>query len=195
MDPMALSGAFATLVGLLANFKSERSSTVLPDFISWLKEQHQDQIVNRINDDEKLTQQLEVLLAIKHEELIVKLSCLNEQIGQVAKQIDGFVPLAAYLAPSSPLSDQAQSLLMQLVVSEADYALNASAGMETIYLFVGGRKGEFKPTEVRFLNEDIDMLKFAGFIYIEIDSKGSKKLVPSRLGCEYIRRRDPSFLI
>ena len=149
MDPLALSGAFATVVGLLANFKAEHSSAALTDFIDWLKEQHQDQMVVRIAQDEKLTRELKLLLAIKHEDLVVKLGSLNDQMAQIAKQIDGLSGLALHFAPSSPLSSQARSIIKQLVASGADFAQTISADQRTGYLFVGGTGGELAIDYVR----------------------------------------------
>lgn len=190
MDPLALSGAFATLVGLLANFKAERSGAALSDFMDWLKDQHQDQIVARIAADRKLTQELEVVLAIKHEDLILKLGSLTEQVSAVASRIDGFAGLASHFTPSSVLSDQAHSILGQLVKSQADYAQECEMDDRTLYLFVGGAGGELAITEPMFLNEDIHALQLAGLLRGEHTPNGANKLVPSRLGYEYIQRRD-----
>ena len=38
MDLAALSGSFATIVGLLTSFKAERSSNDLPSFFGWRSE-------------------------------------------------------------------------------------------------------------------------------------------------------------
>lgn len=50
MDPLSLAGSFATLVGLLANFKAERSGAELSDFMSWLRESHHEEIDSLVSE-------------------------------------------------------------------------------------------------------------------------------------------------
>jgi hypothetical protein len=191
MDPVTLTGTFATLVGLLANFKAERSGTDLVEFMTWLKEQHQDQIWSRIDTDKRLTQELKVLLAHEHKDLVARLAALNEQIAQLASQIDGFAALSDYLAPPSPLSDQAQSFIRQLVQSGAESAIEIQVDGAKVFLLVGSSADrELTIGEPRFIIEDIDLLATAGLVRIEFTPRGARKVVSTRLGHEYVRRKD-----
>lgn len=47
MDLTSGAGAFATIIGLLFNFKSQRSSGNRDDFILWLKQKQHDDIPHR----------------------------------------------------------------------------------------------------------------------------------------------------
>ena len=123
MDPLTAAGTFATLVGLLGNFKAERGGQELSEFMAWLREHHQDQIVARIEADHRLTSELKVLLARSQSDLTLKLQALDEQLPRIAQHIEGLEPLARHLAPASPLSTQAVNVLQQIVSSGADFAV------------------------------------------------------------------------
>jgi hypothetical protein len=191
MDPVTLTGTFATLVGLLANFKAERSGTDLAEFMSWLKEQHQDQIWSRIDADKRLTQELKALLSREHSDLVSRLAALTEQIAQLASHIDGFAGLSNYLAPSSPLSEQAQRVIRELVGSGAEYALEVEADGTRDFLLVGAAAGqELTVTEPHFIIEDFELLAAAGLVRIDFASRGSRKVVTTRLGHTYVRHKE-----
>jgi class 3 adenylate cyclase len=191
MDPVALSGTFATLVGLLANFKAERSSTELSEFMAWLKDHHQDQIWTRIDADKRLTQELKVLLARDHGDLVAKLSSLHEQIAHLASQIEGFADLSNHLAPGSALSDQAKGVLRQLVESGAEHAQEIEVDGRRDFLLVGAStRGELSIDEPNFITEDIEALASAGLVRIQYTPRGAVKVLATRLGHRYVGAKD-----
>jgi len=77
MDPQSLAGLFATIVGLLSNFKAERSGSELSDFISWMRERHQEMLAQTISENKTLSTELSAVLATNHEELVARLSLIN----------------------------------------------------------------------------------------------------------------------
>jgi hypothetical protein len=191
MDPLTLSGTFATIVGLLTAYKSERSGATLTEFMDWLRAQHHDQIIAKIEADNRLSSELKLVLAMKHEDLLLKLSAITSQISYVAQQIDGISSLARYLGPPTPLSTQAESILRQLVNSGAQHAQELSISSNNKFIFIGGtRAGELEFEEPRFAAEDIEALSTTGLIRIEYTSKHARKLLPTRLGFDYVRKHD-----
>jgi hypothetical protein len=187
MDPLALSGAFATIVGLLANFKAERSSSNLSDFMSWLHEQHQENIAQSISQNKALSEELSSLLATNHNELVTCIAVLNEQISWVAGQIDVFSGLAMLLSPVPSLSKQAKSVLRQIVESGAKFVMEhkLSINKPTEFLFIEGAVGQVQYDEPKFINEDFETLVTMGLLRLEYASKGSRKFIPTRAGVEY----------
>ena len=189
MDPLALTGAFATIVGLLANFKSERSSANLEEFMSWLREQHQEKLAQAIGQNKELASELASLLATKHEELVARLSSLNEQIARVAGQIEGFSGIARLLGQQPALSQQARSVLKQIVESGANFVMEhkLSTGKPTEFIFMGGAAGQVQYGEPKFINEDLELLVTMGLLRLELTSKGTRKFSPTRAGVEHLR--------
>jgi len=189
MDPLALSGAFATIVGLLANFKAERSGSDLSDFMLWLREQHQEQIAQAISQNKALSAELSALLATKHDELVARISAMNDQISRVASQIDGFSGLVKLFRPAPALSHQAVSVLKQIVESGAKFVMEhkLSTGKPTEFIFIDGAVGEVQYDEPQFINEDFEALVAMGLLRLEFASKGSRKFISTRTGVEYVK--------
>lgn len=189
MDPLALSGAFATVVGLLANFKAERSGADLNEFMSWLREQHQEQLAQAIAQNKALSFELSSLLATNHEELVERLASLNQKMARIASEIEGFSGIAKLLGQAPKLSQQARSVLEQIVVSGANFVMEhkLSTGEPTELIFVGGAVGQVKYEEQQHINEDLEALVAVGLLRLEFASKGSRKFSPTRAGVDWVR--------
>ncbi|WP_321530703.1 hypothetical protein [uncultured Desulfuromonas sp.] len=192
MDPLALAGAFATIVGLLSNFKAERSGSDLSDFMQWLHEQHQEHIAQAISQNKALSTELSTLLATKHDELVTKITAINDQISCVAMQIDGFSGLAKILRPSPALSNQAKSILRQIVESGAKFVMEhkLGTGNPAEFIFIDGATGKVQYDEPQFINEDFETLVAMGLLRLELASKGSRRFIPSRAGAEYVKAKN-----
>ncbi len=184
MDPLSLAGSFAAIVGLLSNFKAERSSADLTSFIAWLREQHQEGFANAIASNQALSSELSGLLTTKHEELVARLDHLNNQILAVAQSVEGFGSLANLLSSSIVLSPQAISLLKQMASSKAKYVMEHKRLSESAFLFIDGAVGELQVQEPRFIEDDLTSLLTAGLLRLEIASKGSRKFFVTRAGAQ-----------
>lgn len=121
MDPLTAAGTFATIVGLLSNFKAERSGTELTEFTTWLKEKHFEEFAGAIERNSMLSKELSNVLATNHSLLVERLSQLDSRIAQLASQFEGFGGLANALNSQPTLSEQAISILRQLVESGAEW--------------------------------------------------------------------------
>ena len=118
IDPITGTAAFATIVGLLCNYKSERSGTGLDEFMRWLEEKHHEA---SIRSNEALELNLSALLNVRHEDLVERLQRIDLLISSVAGKLDSFSGIAQAIHRESVLSDQAISILTQLVDSGAKY--------------------------------------------------------------------------
>ena len=189
MDPLALSGAFATIVGLLANFKAERTGADLDEFMSWLRERHQEQLADAIANNRTLGQELTAVLAVNHEVLVKRLEELHHQIRGVSSRIEGFGGLAAAISATPALSKQARSVLRQIVESGAKFVMEhkLSTGEPTEYIFIEGAVGQVQYDEPGFIEEDLEQLITLQLLRVEYASKGSRKFSPTRAGAESAR--------
>lgn len=181
LDPMTLAGTFATIVGLLSNFKAERSSASLDAFIEWLRESQHAGLAETIAQNKALAQELSGLLALNHQDLVSRLDLLQEQIASIASGIEGFTGLVGVLGVRK-LSPQARSVLRQIVESRAQYVMEhrLGTGLPPEFLLIGAAAGQIQYDEPQFINEDLDSLLAAGLLRIEIASKGSKKFFATR---------------
>jgi len=184
VDPLTLAGSFATVVGLLANFKAERTGVSIDDFMAWVREHHQDAVATSIEQNEKLKQALTVLLSINHQELVSRLHTITTQLNEIASNVEGFGDVARAMGGASPLSEQARQVLRQIAASPAKFVMQHKTMNGTHYLLVDGDQGEIQASEPRFLEEDFDALVSANFLRVEFTSKGASKYFITRAGTQ-----------
>lgn len=184
MDPLTAAGTFATIVGLLANFKAERSGSDLPDFIEWLKEKHQESIALVISSNTQLEQALSILLATNHDELVSRLKIITDQLAVVAQKVEGFGPLVNLTQSSPNVSPQALSILKQIFESHCDFVMEHKSFAGTNYIFIGAKRGQIEVDEPRFIDEDLESLVIGKYLRVEYTTKGTNKYYITRAGSE-----------
>ncbi len=181
MDPLTAAASFATIIGLLSNFKSERSGTQLSDFTEWLKDKRHEDVALSIENNQALAIQLKSLLSVNHQELIQRLNSLDEILASVASHINTFSSLAAAVKPNSILSEQAISVVKQFVASGTKECWeHKSYGSEgSAYLFIGG-KSRLEVAEPLFIEDDLNTLVELGILRLDYGSKGTRKFIITR---------------
>jgi hypothetical protein len=189
MDPLSLAGAFANIVGLISNFKTERSGAKLSDFMDWLREQHHDHLAAAISQNKALSAELSTLFKTNHEDLVSRLTSLNQQISQIANQIEGFGNIAKILSPVPSLSPQALSVLNQVVESGAKFVMvhKVHTGGPNHLLLIGGATAQVQYDDARFIEEDLETMVRLDLLRLEFTSKGERRFLPTRAGVDYVR--------
>jgi hypothetical protein len=184
----SMTGAFATIVGLLCNFQGERSGTTLKQFIDWLKEKHHDDVAAAIERDRAISAQLQTLLTGNHQELIERLSKLDLMLSSVAGQMDEFSGLAKCIYPELQLSGQAISIVRQLIESGAKALMEVKmfTGDCDEYCFFDGGTGNLKYSEPRFIEDDLLTLVQFGLLRPDFGSKGSRQFKLTRSAVAFI---------
>lgn len=176
MDPIMLSSAFATIVGLICNFKQERKDEkelTNKDFIEWLEVHQFFDIKTYILNNQLVASNLELLMKENYETLIFKLNEIDDILASLVSQIEGFKGIVKAIKPNVELSAQAISILRQLVKSSSDEfgQLGSMGASETLLLTAGG---VITFTEPRFLDDDLTTLVKLGLLRIRIAPGGSK---------------------
>lgn len=182
MDLFSSAGAFATIVGLLAAFKSERSSSDLSDFYGWLKEKRYEGVENSIRNSEILTQQLSQILSQNHDELIGKLKQLDILMSSIASQIQDFSGLAKTIHSENIFSDQAISILKQFVNSGAKLMIERKmyTGDPDEYFLMEGGHGKIQYNDQRFLEDDLNTLVNTGLLTLQYNKGRSRQFLITR---------------
>lgn len=189
MDPLSAAGTFATIVGLLSNYKSEKSSTELNSFIEWLKAKHYEEISSAIERNASLSQELSKILATNHSDLVQHLKRLDSQITFLASKLEGFGGLAKALNLKPALSEQAISILRQLTNSGAEYFMEHKiyTGEPDEYQIIGGTGGDISCTDHRFIKDDLNSLVAANLLRLEHASRGSRQFFITRAAVEFFQ--------
>lgn len=187
MDPLTGATLFATIVGLLSNFKSERSGCELSEFIEWLKQKNHEDVVSSIVANKALVSDLSQLLSANHNELCEKLSALNDVIAGIASNIPVFSALAVSTNPGSIISEQAVEIVRQLVDSGAKefIEIKVMSGEPDTYQLMGG-PGAIKYSEPRFMEDDLNTLVGLGLLHLEFGSRGSRRFQITRNAVKFV---------
>lgn len=159
MDPFTAAGAFATIVGLICNFRKERGAMAALDhrqFIEWLEYHRHEEIKNLITSTIGLQSEVDKLLCADHALIIEKLDMINQTLAGLLSQVVEFRGLAHALIPTAELSDQAISIVGQLVGSGSSFFHRIKLmGGWSLQLEKGG---QISYSEPRFLDDDLEQL-------------------------------------
>ena len=189
MEPLTAATSFATIVGLLSNFKSERSGTQLSDFMEWLKDKRHEDVAQSIEQNQMLSIQLKSLLALNHQELVKRLDSLDSVLASVASHIEAFSSLATAVRSDSLLSDQVMSIVRQFVDSGAKEMWERKHLGGTDYLFIDG-SGHLEIHEPRFIEDDLNALLELGIFRLDFGGKGTRKFIITRQALQLASSRD-----
>jgi hypothetical protein len=176
LDPVSLAGSFATIVGLVGLFKQERRADKdqgKDAFLNWLTEHNHREIKELIIHSRDLSTGIETALRENHEIILAKLNDIDEILASLFSHIQGISGISIALHPNAELSDQAVSILRQLVDSTATEFIEhrRGDGFITLHLNPGG---QIETTQPRFLHNDLDALVQLNLLTLRIGSKGSR---------------------
>ena len=114
------------------------------------------------------------MLNQNHDVVVKKLSGLDSSIIQLASQIDGLKEVASAIAPNIELSDQAVSVIKQLVDSQGSFFIEIKMLGGTMYQVMDGRSGAVEFDEPRFIDDDLNQLCQLGLLDLDYNRKGDR---------------------
>jgi hypothetical protein len=141
MNPLAAATTFATLVGLICNFRQEKGEHEAlnhQEFIEWLEYHRHEELKNLIVNTATLQTEVDKLLRSDHAKMLQKLDHIGEILVSLVGRLDEFRGLASAVAPGAGLSDQSISIIRQLVNSGTKKFYYEDLGDEGFILNVGG---------------------------------------------------------
>jgi len=173
-DPLTTASAFASIVGLVSNFRQERgASEALDDqkFIEWLEYHHHEEIKNLICNTAALRTEVDNLLRTDHAIIIEKLEAVNATLASLMSQVTEFRGFVSATLPSAEFSEQAVSILRQFVKSNSRFfSITKMRGFSLLHLEVGG---QIEYGEPRFLDDDLKQLVSVGLLSLDYDRNGT----------------------
>jgi hypothetical protein len=176
MDPLSAASAFATIVGLIGQFRGERASNNQPnlaEFQDWLHTTHRSDIKALLDQQSKMTEGIKIMLAEERGAFLEKLEAINTALITYSSQINGFSQIAEAINPNLGLSNQAISILTQFEDAKASKALDHHVRAGLILTFIDGKGGNIDITEQRFLEDDLKKLVGFGLLIHGHTPKGS----------------------
>lgn len=186
VDPVALSSAFATIVGLVCNYSAERRVAADPfaDFMDYLRGSH-DEIRRRIDENCDLNRALRNLLSQRSDVVLQKLEQLDQILAGVAANIGDFKQLSIAVYKEQVLSEEAVGILSQFYDSGDARFLEVKhlGGCAYLPLETGAKNMTF---EHRFVEDDLRTLCGLGFLSLDYNPKGDRIFILTRQAAHYV---------
>ena len=192
MGAIAATSAFATVVGLLSDFVSQRKQAKAEDyqeFLGWLSEHRHEEIVQLLGQQSTSVISIKALLTQDRNDLQSRLDALDRTLAAFAGAIDGLASVAEAVYPGGTLSEQAMSILQQFQQTNASRLLPKKFQEGMVAIFMDGKGGQAAFTEQRFIEDDFGMLVELGLLRLDHNSKGDRVYVYTRRADEFVRLR------
>ena len=177
-----IAESFATIAGLLGQYRSERSGKAqleYNDFMEWLAKANHTQTKELLEINTNATMYIKALLNQDHEVFKQKLDKIDAAITAFASTIEDFGSLAKAVNPGSILSEQAISILRQFQNSGESKAIELKVMGGTEYMFIDS-SGNLQIDEPRFVEDDLRTLLEYGLLRHEYNSKGDNLYIFTR---------------
>ena len=185
MEPLVIAGAYASIVGLICNYRAENKQNVsLDDFMTWLETHGHLESKNLIEKNYKTSISIKALLNQKADVFIERFNQLDLILAKISSQVEGLDSLADAIHPESRLSGQALKILSKLDSSgSSNFYIVKSADQPPIIDFRVGIG--MHCDEPRFMESDIEALITAGFLTIRYSSVQEYHI--TRAAVEYLK--------
>ncbi len=168
MNPLDAATLFATVVGLICNWKQERAGEAgdaYQSFMLYLTNHNFNELCGKINASTEIQRELQDLLAKDHAALTAKLDVIIRGVSALSDKLDGFRPLVRAMGGlGDGLSKQAISLLKGFILSGAVSLLYSPTRQLIAYLPGSKSLAEIDPV---FLADDLGTLAEFGMLRIE----------------------------
>lgn len=190
MEPLTTASAFATIVGLLCNFKAERKS-VTPtseDFTRWLDEHGFAEIALQSKRSASLLLSIDQLLREDVTVLVEKVAVLDRSLASLASTMGVLAPIAEAVRPNERLSEQAVSILVFMEEKQATTigtSYTHSSPYPSLYTFP--RAGSPDCREPRFLEDDLQSLVELGLLRPESETQSGRTYGITREASRLVR--------
>ncbi|HEV2691490.1 MAG TPA: hypothetical protein VG347_01195 [Verrucomicrobiae bacterium] len=158
MDPILASQTFATIIGLICNYKQDHAAN--QTFPQYLEQHRFDDIKNAIAGTQALQDEVNRLLREDNVTIIAKLNLINDVLTQVLSKVSGFEVMAQQLGSGAMLSQQALHILVVFHRTNANQIVLGDPPQLHLYP-QGCGLGMLEP---RFLTDDLNILEGLGFI-------------------------------
>jgi len=177
MDPLTGAGAFATIVGLICNYKNEKQA-ISPDeykaFVEWLQNKHHTEVIKYLEVNSRAVESIKQFLAEDNKVIIQKLEAIDAVTAKIASGIEGLAEIARAVRPNQELSRQCINILKQLNDSLGSYFLELNTGIHPTFLIIDGGQKQLRYDEPRFIEDDLRTLVELGLLRLEYNKQGCR---------------------
>lgn len=180
MEPLTIATTYATIVGLICNYRSERRASAQDDyheFLQWINKQRHQELIDELNSNSSLVSGVKILLADNHDQIMAKLKALESSMAAVSSHINGLKEISLALAPNQGLSDQAYSIINQLDESGGSHFMelnNLAAHTPSYQIMDGNGNKAIEIEDTRFIDDDLNQLCNLGLLIPDETREGNR---------------------
>jgi len=177
MEPLSAAGTFATIVGLICSFKSERkaiSEDEYKAFIEWLQTKRHSEVIQYLEINSRLVEGIRHFLEEDNKIILQKLETIDNLTAKIASGIEGLAEIAREVRPDQKLSHQCLNILRQLNDSSGSRFLEGRDGLHSILQVIDGDQRKIKCDEQRFIEDDLRTLVEFGLLRLDYTKQGNR---------------------
>lgn len=183
-----LAGTFATIVGLIGQFKQESQGQSLT-FEAWLDQHRHTQIKEMLEKNSTLQTAIAKLLLQDSRRILAQIDGLSKVLLKVASGVEGFRSIASALSPEQQLYPEEMALLRELVTKDwRKFILQNMRGRIIPAKFLG--RCEPLQFEAEFLEQDLAKLTALGFYDYHVTDRGTKSFTITRMALKLFEGTD-----
>lgn len=189
MDPMMISSAFATLVGLIGQFRSERGAKEqanFNEFSTWMSQAQHAELVNLIGDSQQAIAGIESLIRENQQDFSDKQLAIDNALASYASIIPGFSEIVAAFEPERRLSTQQVDILRQFYESQASKILRPRLLSSVRLKCLDGDRRDIKIIDPRFFEDDLRTLVELQLLRQDSNEHGETMYIFTRSASELI---------
>jgi len=192
MDPITAATTFSTLVSLLADFVASRDATSArsyEEFVAWLSANRHEELLNSLRENSRTSIGIKALLGENQREILDRLEMLDKALASYASGFAAFRDIAGAAHPSSPLSQQAVSILEQFNDSGASGMLEHHTfdGIGFAYLDAKA-PSQLLFEEPRFVEDDMNTLLELGLLDLSHNKSGNRIFKFTRAAARFVEQ-------
>ena len=190
MDPLTITASFATIVGLMSAFKTEKETSKgneYEEFLSWLNEKKHKEIISLLESNAKTAISIKAFLHQDREAIISTFQRIEDVLVLLSSQINGVSDIASSLYPGEELSDQSIDILKQFIESNGSkFIMAKSMSIGPRLIVLDGDVQSIEYHDVRFLDDDLAILVELGLLRLDYNSSGEELYIMTRNSIKYI---------
>ena len=191
VDPV-IAGSFATIVSLIAQFRSERQSTKdtdFQDFLKWMVTNNHNEIKGYLESNTEVQIGIKALLNKSNNDFKQLLNNIDLKLSMLSSRIDEFQHINKGIYGNATLSSQSITILKTLINSGGSTFLvteSASEPPELLILDSDSSVRSIDYKEQQFLKSDLEDLVNLELLSQGLNSQGYETFTIKRLAMEFI---------
>lgn len=187
MIPLDWANAFATIVGLIGLFRSERQvseAASYEEFVAWLRAHNHEQLLDRIVENSALVNSIKDALGAHRDAVTSQLRTMNSLLVSIASQMDSLRPIAQATLGATAISDQGL-IILRWLVEHGDKGLIYVRALDDL---IGlGSAPTLEIPDPQFIDDDLLTLAELGLLRQDWNSSGDQVFYLTRPGAAIVR--------